>query len=168
MELLPASVNEDHRFAVGCFALLREVYGRLYIGNRKGEDEKDKIGMDGDIERHFSRRNSDRISDDISDPHRDERERFEEENEGSRRGGRRRRKRGKLQSYQPSNTGVTGQSLGSNDWDGHEDVALHLPFDIDQLFEDLRSPYDHLRAELQLQQRQQNHQPPLQIMYKEG
>jgi len=29
MELLPVNINEDHKLASGCFALLREVYGKL-------------------------------------------------------------------------------------------------------------------------------------------
>ena len=45
MELLPASVNEDHRFAVGCFALLREVYGKLYSIREGGEREI--LGIEG-------------------------------------------------------------------------------------------------------------------------
>ena len=53
MELLPPAVNEDQRYAVGCFALLREVYGKLYnIGEGNTNNGRLGIGMgneaDGD------------------------------------------------------------------------------------------------------------------------
>ena len=46
MELLPPAVNEDQRYAVGCFALLREVYGKLYnIGDGTTNNGRLGIGM---------------------------------------------------------------------------------------------------------------------------
>ena len=176
MELLPASVNEDHRFAVGCFALLREVYGKLY-SIRDGGD-RELLGIDGDG-------NDDNdvysgAADDDIDLGRDEdkdRGRYEDEDEdeddsGRRRGRRRRRKRGKLHNYSqslsPASSGGAGSGLYDADRDDNEDFVLHTSLDIDRRFEDLRSPYDHLRAELHLQQLQEDHQPAPQIMYREG
>jgi hypothetical protein len=119
MELLPASVNEDHRFAVGCFALLREVYVKLYsIGDRDISE--------GDID------NDDSDKNDLED------------SGGNRRRGRRKRRRGKINNqFEDENE--------HHDNEGDE-MVIHSPFDIDQRFEELRSPYDHLRAELDIQQ----------------
>ena len=173
MELLPASVNEDHRFAVGCFALLREVYGKLY-SIRDGGD-RELLGIDGDG-------NDDNdvysgAADDDIDLGRDvdkDRGRYDDDEDdgGRRRGRRRRRKRGKLHNYSqslsPTSSGSQGSGLFDGDRDDNEDFVLHTSLDIDRRFEDLRSPYDHLRAELHLQQLQENHQPAPQIMYREG
>ena len=173
MELLPASVNEDHRFAVGCFALLREVYGKLYSIRDGGDRELLGIDSDGNDDNDVY---SGAADDDI-DLGRDvdkDRGRYDDDEDdgGRRRGRRRRRKRGKLHNYSqslsPTNSGGQGSGLFDGDRDDNEDFVLHTSLDIDRRFEDLRSPYDHLRAELHLQQLQENHQPAPQIMYREG
>lgn len=46
MELLPVTTNEDQRLASGCFALLREVYTKLYGAD--GTFEPQKLLSDGD------------------------------------------------------------------------------------------------------------------------
>ena len=174
MELLPASVNEDHRFAVGCFALLREVYGKLYSIRDAGERELLGIDSDGIDDNDGYSSLIDEDDTEILRNIDEERARFLDEGEGGRRRGRRRRrKRGQASSHSQSslaNSGGqgSGHSNLDSDRDDHDDLALHTSFDVDRRFEDLRSPYDHLRAELQLRQRQESHQNTPQIMYKEG
>ena len=173
MELLPSNVNEDHRFAVGCFALLREVYGKLYGIRDSGEREL--LGIDDGIDDNEG--DSSVIDDDSGNSDVDsDKDYLEDEGDGGRRRGRRRRrKRGKLQSYnQPlsltNSNGINGNNAGNHiDSDDSDDLALCTSFDIDRRFEDLRSPYDHLRAELELQQIHDDLNPSVpQIMYKSG
>ena len=180
MELLPASVNEDHRFAVGCFALLREVYGKLY-SIREGS-EREILGIEGgndDVENDKSmndRNGGGGVGGICTDLERDRDNSDEEDDSGRRRGRRRRRKRGKLHNHNfplsLSSNGNTGQyPLGDGErGEENDDLTLYSSFDIDRRFEDLRSPYDHLRAEIELQQSQENgnYSPVPQIMYKEG
>jgi hypothetical protein len=173
MELLPASVNDDHRFAVGCFALLREVYGKLYSIRDAGERELLGIDSDGNDDNDGYSSLIDDDTDIVRDIEKDRDRFFEEDEGGRRRGRRRRRKRGQANSLSQSalsNSGGmgSGHSNLDSDRDDHDDLALHTSFDVDRRFEDLRSPYDHLRAELQLRQRQESHQNTPQIMYKEG
>ena len=74
MELLPPAVNEDQRYAVGCFALLREVYGKLYniddgttnngrlgigMGNEANNDDADPSSSDR-ASKHVKKRGSKR------------------------------------------------------------------------------------------------------------
>lgn len=170
MELLPASLNDDNRFAVGCFALLREVYGKLYSIRDAGERELLGIDSDGNDDHDGYSSLSDDDMDIVRNIDKD-RDRFFDEGEGGRRRGRRRRrKRGQANSHSQSHSGGqgSGHSNLDSDRDDHDDLALHTSFDVDRRFEDLRSPYDHLRAELQLRQRQESHQNTPQIMYKEG
>ena len=173
MELLPAGVNEDHRFAVGCFALLREVYGKLY-GIRDGS-ERELLGIDEDGNDGIGAYGGS-VDDDVDTPSDKEkdRERSDDDDDiGRRRGRRRRRKRGKMYgrgvpSLSSSSGAGPSSSHPDSDREDSYDLSLQTSFDIDRRFEDLRSPYDHLREELQLQQRQDSSQPAPQIMYKEG
>ena len=93
MELLPVGVNEDHRFSVGCFALLREVYGKLY-GIRDG-NERELLGIDEDGHDGISAYGGtvDDDTDTSSDKEKDRERSDDDDDIGRRRGRRRRRKR---------------------------------------------------------------------------
>lgn len=156
MELLPASGHEDHRFAVGCFALLREVYGKLYSIDDNDENDRNINGNDDSL-------GGGGTDDEIGSN--DDFEGSEDQDEIVRKKNRRRRKRRKQSSIFYSDDSDSKNS-DSAYIDGHK-LALHTPLDIDKRFEDLRSPFNHLRAELH-QQNMKNQPPPLQISYKQG
>jgi hypothetical protein len=166
MELLPASANEDHRFAVGCFALLREVYGKLYNIDDNDDNDRNVIIEDSYDESIDSRGIDDEIGRSKNSDEGFERSR--DQDEVIRKKNRRRRKRRKQSSiFGDSNDDNDSKSSDSEYMDSHNNLALHSPLDIDKRFEDLRSPFNHLRTELH-QQNMKNQQLPLQIMYKEG
>ena len=230
MELLPPAANEDgQRYAVGCFALLREVYGKLY--NIGDGNAKLRIGMGDDASSDAAAaatttaaaqpststdagvsavgeakpgRTEHDVGTDSSDTSYHDKDNDEDNNDDdshnsaiSRPKGRRRRKRfnsiisssgsgGKRTSSRfPADTpsSRSGESSTADDDDSTKDDLTGAPFDVDQRFEDLRSPYEHLRAEvlaqhrdqpldqqlaIQQQREQQRKQPPLELLYREG
>ena len=192
MELLPPAVSEDQRYAVGCFALLREVYGKLYnvgigdgvpkIGAGPDPGAKQEHGSSGDNRSRVKSRkrggaaaDSDVDSGDGPDaPDADAVDKGRRSGSGgdgdddddfssggrSRRKGRRRRSRTGGASSNSAGSRASDSSSRSSEGSGaggsrDDNLKLNSPFDVDKRFEDLRSPYEHLRAEVQAQMRKQ-------------
>lgn len=185
MELLPASLNEDHRFASSCFALLREVYLKLYGADGYGGDSTavasgrthstglsrqrrkgrhKQLDAESDTDTYLdddgvpvdASGSPDDDSDSGADPATSRRS---DRRAHSRRGNRRyRRGQGSSEdegdvdadpdSDASSSDRDEGDSGVDSDLDTDSDDSGGQRFSIERRFAELRSPFDHLRAEL--------------------
>ena len=137
MELLPSDQNH---YATACFNLLREVYNNFYGPDGKGKD-KDKedsnqvieIDMEVDIALEGSPHNLE----DFDFDQNNEDDEYNNSNSGRRR------------SRFNDSKGKTGENYSNDRYNKLDDPDSAEPFDVESRLEQLRSPYEHLRAELQ-------------------
>jgi len=149
MELLPSQPNDDqNHYATACFNLLREVYNNFYGPDGKGPKDKDNDptqSIDIDMEVDIALEGS---------PHNLEEFEFDQNNEDDEYNisdsGRRR-------SRFNNSKGKIGENYNSirdkHKQDNRDSVE---PFDVEIRLEQLRSPYEHLRAELHEKETQQH------------